>query len=192
MEKLKIKYPVICEGKYDKIRLSSVIDGTIITTDGFGIFNSSEKTALLRRLAEGEMMIVATDSDSAGRVIRNFIRGIIPKEKIINVYIPQIKGKERRKDKPSAEGTLGVEGMDNSLLYSLFLPYVGDVERKMHLTKADMYAYGLSGVDGSSEKRRRFCAEASLPLSMSSNALLEAIELLFDEKEFLRIMEKIK
>ncbi len=192
MEKLKIKYPVICEGKYDKIKLMSVIDATIITTDGFGIFKNSEKSALLRRLAENERIIVVTDSDSGGRLIRNFIRGIIPNEKIVNLYIPQIKGKERRKEKPSAEGTLGVEGMDIDVLRNIFMPYTGHTEKKMDMTKADMYAYGLSGLDGSAQLRKEFCTASFLPPDMSSNSLLEAINLLYTEEEFLKIMEKIK
>lgn len=192
MERLKIKYPVICEGKYDKIKLLSIIDATVITTDGFRIFKNSEKSALLRKLAENELIIVVTDSDSGGRLIRNFIRGIIPNEKIVNLYIPQIKGKERRKEKPSAEGTLGVEGMDTDVLRSIFTPYTGNAEKKMAMTKADMYAFGLSGVDGSAQLRKKFCTASSLPSDMSSNSLLEAINLLYTEKEFLKIMEKIK
>ena len=192
MSKLKIPYPIIVEGKYDRLRLLCVCDAHIITTDGFGIFKNSEKSALLRRLAENERIIVVTDSDSGGRLIRNFIRGIIPNEKIVNLYIPQIKGKERRKEKPSAEGTLGVEGMDIDVLRNIFMPYTGHTEKKMDMTKADMYAYGLSGVDGSAQLRKEFCTASFLPPDMSSNSLLEAINLLYTEEEFLKIMEKIK
>ncbi len=192
MEKLKIKYPVICEGRYDKIKLSSVIDGVIITTDGFGVFKNEEKISLLKQLAKEECIIVVTDSDGAGRVIRNFIRGIIPKEKTVNLYVPQILGKERRKARPSAEGTLGVEGMDASLLRNLFSPYTGDIKQKLSLTKTDLYAFGLSGGEGSASLREKFCIRANLPKSMSANALLEAINLLFDEEAFFKILEDIK
>lgn len=192
MEKLKIKYPVICEGKYDKIKLSSVIDGVIITTDGFGVFKNEEKASLLRKLASEEKIIVVTDSDGAGRVIRNFIRGIIPAEKIINLYIPQIKGKEKRKEKPSAEGTLGVEGMKRELLEKIFAPYTGEVKNKLSLTKTDFFVLGLSGGENSSRLRRKFCAAADLPEEMSSNALLEAVNLLLDEETFYKILESVK
>lgn len=192
MEKLKIKYPVICEGKYDKIKLSSVIDGVIITTDGFGVFKNDEKASLLRKLASEEKIIVVTDSDGAGRVIRNFIRGIIPAEKIVNLYIPQIKGKEKRKEKPSAEGTLGVEGMTAELLYKIFLPYTGEIKNKLSLKKTDFFVLGLSGGDNSSYLRRKFCTAAGLPAEMSANALLEAVNLLFDEETFYKILEDVK
>lgn len=192
MEKLKIKYPVICEGKYDKIKLSSVIDGVIITTDGFGVFKNDEKASLLRKLASEEKIIVVTDSDGAGRVIRNFIRGIIPAEKIVNLYIPQIKGKEKRKEKPSAEGTLGVEGMTAELLYKIFLPYTGEIKNKLSLKKTDFFILGLSGGDNSSYLRRKFCTAAGLPAEMSANALLEAVNLLLDEETFYKILEDVK
>lgn len=192
MEKLKIKYPVICEGRYDKIKLSSVIDTVIITTDGFGVFKNDEKISLLRQLSEKGRIIVVTDSDGGGRVIRNFIRGIIPKENIINLYIPQIIGKEKRKSRPSAEGTLGVEGMDVSLLRDIFAPYTGEVKQQLSLTKADFYSLGLSGGDGAREMRDKLCRRANLPLGMASNALLEAVNLLFDEETFFKILEDIK
>ena len=192
MEKLKIKYPVICEGKYDKIKLSSVIDGVIITTDGFGVFKNDEKASLLRKLASEEKIIVVTDSDGAGRVIRNFIRGIIPAEKIVNLYIPQIKGKEKRKEKPSAEGTLGVEGMTAELLHKIFLLYTGGIKNKLSLKKTDFFILGLSGGDNSSYLRRKFCTAAGLPAEMSANALLEAVNLLFDEETFYKILEDVK
>ena len=192
MEKLKIKYPVICEGKYDKIKLSSVIDGVIITTDGFGVFKNDEKASLLRKLASEEKIIVVTDSDGAGRVIRNFIKGIIPADKIVNLYIPQIKGKEKRKEKPSAEGTLGVEGMTAELLHKIFAPYTGEVKNKLSLKKTDFFLLGLSGGENSSYLRRKFCISAGLPAEMSANALLEAVNLLFDEETFYKILEDVK
>ena len=121
-EKLKIPYPILVEGKYDRLRLLSVLDAQIITTDGFGIFNKKEKTSLLRALAKAGQIIVLTDSDGAGKLIRSHVSGCLPKESVINLYTPEIFGKEKRKAEPSAEGKLGVEGMERELLYNLFLP----------------------------------------------------------------------
>ena len=115
-ERLKIPYPVIVEGRYDKLRLDAVMEGQILTTDGFGLFNKKEKTMLFRALAKSTPVIVLTDSDGAGTLIRSHLSGMIPKERLIHLYIPRIEGKEKRKDAPSAEGTLGVEGMETELL----------------------------------------------------------------------------
>lgn len=123
MEKLKIPYPILVEGKYDKIKLDSVLDANIIVTDGFGVFKNSEKTSLIRKLAEKTPIICAFDSDNAGLVIRNHIKSALPKEKIIHVYFPEIEGKERRKEKFSKQGLLGVEGMEADLIRKLFAPY---------------------------------------------------------------------
>ena len=121
--RIKIDRPVIVEGKYDKIKLQSVIDATIITTDGFGIFNRKEKLMLIRRLAAGSGVIVLTDSDGAGKVIRKYISSALPKEKVVHIYIPEIPGKEKRKQTPSKAGTLGVEGIEqNAALQKLFAP----------------------------------------------------------------------
>ena len=128
MEKLKIPYTIIVEGRYDKIKLSSVCDARIVTTDGFGIFKKQEKLSLIRALAKDLPVIVLTDSDGAGKLIRSHITSALPREKIIQLYIPQIEGKERRKTAPSAEGTLGVEGIDVDVLRNLFLPFAGAIE----------------------------------------------------------------
>ena len=116
---LNIPYPIIVEGKYDRLRLLSVCQATVLTTDGFGIFKKNEKLSLFRALGEKTPVIVLTDSDGAGKLIRSHLSSAIPKDRIIQLYIPKIKGKEKRKDTPSAEGTLGVEGMERELLYSL-------------------------------------------------------------------------
>lgn len=121
--RLTIRQVVIVEGRYDKIKLSSILDAVILTTDGFGIFKDKEKQSLIRRLAETRGLITATDSDSAGMLIRNFIGGIVPKGRVIHLLIPPIPGRERRKSTPSKEGTLGVEGMEADLLRALFAPY---------------------------------------------------------------------
>ena len=126
MDRLKISIPIAVEGKYDKIKLSSIIDGQIITTDGFGVFASDEKKMLIRRLAEPRGIIVLTDSDGAGLVIRNYFRSILPKDKLINLYTPQIAGKEKRKKCPSKAGFLGVEGIEACKIRSLILPLLAD------------------------------------------------------------------
>ena len=119
MEKLKIAYPIIVEGKYDKLRLQTICEGLIIKTDGFGVFKNQERLALIRQLAKKSKIIVLTDSDGAGKVIRSHITSAIPKDRLIQLYTPQVKGKERRKDEPSAEGFLGVEGTEVDTLRRL-------------------------------------------------------------------------
>ncbi len=188
MEKLKIEYPVICEGKYDKIKLSSVIDAYIITTDGFGIFKSHEKRALLRKICGGTKVIAVTDSDGAGGVIRGHLKSVLPPDSIINIYIPRVKGKEKRKTSPSAEGFLGVEGIDVRTLYELFLPYSGgEPVRCGGITKTDLYLWGLSGGEGSKERREKLCDSLGLP-PLSSNALLEAVNLLYGREDLMKII----
>ena len=197
-EKLSIPYPVVVEGKYDKIRLSNIIDARIIVTDGFGVFRKEEKRLLLRRLAAVSPLIVLTDSDGGGKIIRSHLSGMLPKDKIIPLYIPQIKGKERRKDKPSAAGTLGVEGMEDSLLYDLFLPYAnkdGDPRTRAAenpLSKVDFFEDGLTGGANSSQKRDELAVKVGLPTGMSANALLEALKLLVTYDEYLALVGRTK
>ncbi len=182
---LEISRPIIVEGKYDKIKLSRVVKANVITTDGFGIFSKEEKKLLIRRLAGEHGVIVLTDSDGAGLVIRNHLKNILPKDKVIHIYTPRIKGKEKRKDAPSKEGVLGVEGMTPEWLRQALAPFAGEgVPNRMELTKPQLYELGLSGREDS-EKRRRLLAEAlSLPQNLSANALLEAIRMLITEEEF--------
>ena len=137
---LEISKPIIVEGKYDKIKIGSLVKANIITTDGFVIFSAKEKAALIRRLAAEHGVIVITDSDGAGLVIRNFLKNLVPKDKITHIYIPQIKGKERRKDAPSKEGFLGVEGMEADYLRQALAPHAnGELKPRMNLSKADLY-----------------------------------------------------
>ena len=198
MEKLIIPYPVVVEGKYDKIRLSNIIDAQIIVTDGFGIFKKEEKRLLLRRLASASPLIVLTDSDGGGKVIRSHLSGILPKDRIIPLYIPQIKGKEKRKEKASAAGTLGVEGMEDSLLRDLFLPYVsteGDPLTRAAenpLSKVDFFEDGLTGGANSTQKRDELAVKVGLPAGMSANALLEALKLLITYEEYLALVGRAK
>jgi ribonuclease M5 len=189
-EKLKIPYPVIVEGKYDRLRLISVIDANIITTDGFGIFNKKEKTALLRALAKVGQVIVLTDSDGAGKLIRSHISGCLPADRIINLYTPEIFGKEKRKSEPGAEGKLGVEGMERELLYNLFLPYTdenaGARGLENPLSKVDFYEDGLSGGKDSSAKRDALAVKLGLPRGMTANALLAAVKMICTYEEYLK------
>lgn len=189
MERLRIACPVIVEGKYDKIKLSSVIEAQIITTDGFGVFRHAEKAALLRRLAEAGPLIVLTDSDGAGKVIRSRISQLIPRERLIQLYTPRLPGKERRKSAPSAEGVLGVEGMERELLWRLFEPYAGDaLPARAHnpLSKTDFYIDGLSGGPDSAAKRDALAARFDLPPGMTANALLAALSMLCSYEDYLR------
>lgn len=189
MERIKIPYPVVVEGKYDKIKLASVIDANIITTGGFGIFNRREKLSLIKRLAERGGIVILTDSDGAGGVIRSFIQSAVPKEKIYNLYIPRIEGKERRKSAPSKDGSLGVEGMSDEVLCDLFADFAhrmgfdgatsGDYGR---ITKADMMELGLTGPDSASA-RDALAQKLSLPPKMTPNAMLGALNILVTREE---------
>ena len=192
MEKLNIPYPIIVEGKYDRLRLLSVCNATILTTDGFGIFQKKEKLALFRKLGEQSPIILLTDSDGAGKVIRSHLTSALPKDRLIQLYIPQIPGKERRKDAPSAEGTLGVEGMERTLLWNLLAPYE-NADRTRRLTdnplcKADFYLDGLSGKPDSTLRRDALATQLELPSGMSANALLAALKILLSYEEYCQMV----
>lgn len=191
MEKIKISLPIIVEGRYDKATLSGFIDATIITTGGFSIFNNKEKQALLRRLAK-DGIIVLTDSDGGGKQIRKFLAGILPPDKIHNLYIPKIEGKESRKRKPSAAGTLGVEGMEKDVLIRLLTHFIdGEKASKSGkmITKVDFFFDRLTGCEGASDNRRKLCEECNLPNDMTTNALLEALNLLYTYDEYKRMVD---
>ncbi len=193
--RLVVSRPVIVEGRYDKIKLDSIIDANIIVTDGFGVFREREKCALIRRAAERRGVIVLTDSDGAGLVIRNYINSILPRERIIHLYIPEKQGRERRKKTDSKSGLLGVEGMDADLLRALFMPYsegyadTGD-HRRAEITKLDFYEDGLSGGDGSAERRKALARSCGLPSNLSSNALLTALNMLYTHEEYKKIINE--
>lgn len=185
MTKPTIALPIVVEGRYDKIKLSSIVDADIITTDGFAIFNQKEKTALLRRLAEGRGVIVLTDPDGGGRVIRSYLAGALRGERVYHLHVPAEHGKERRKKTPGRAGLLGVEGTDPAVLLSLLAPFAsGAPAHRASLTKADLFADGLSGGEGAREKRAALAARLRLPPDLSPNALLAAINLLFTEEEY--------
>lgn len=182
MEKIKLSCAVLCEGKYDKIKLSSFLDAMIITTDGFGIFNNTEKKALLRRICDERGLVIITDSDKAGFFIRNKLRGMLPKDKVKNLYIPEILGKEKRKSAPSKEGLLGVEGIDVKRLREIFVTAGICDDRtsrpEVKITKARLYELGLSGRPDSKERRKELCRAHGLPESLSADALIEAFTML--------------
>jgi ribonuclease M5 len=192
-KKLRLEWPIVVEGKYDKIKLSSIVESQIIVLDGFGIFKDKEKNEMLRRIAKNKGLIILTDSDGGGLVIRNHLRSIIPQDKLIHLYIPEIEGKEKRKASRSKEGLLGVEGVDSELLIKLLSPYekVRVTEESRSITRADLYEDGLLGGLGSSEKRKALCRECGLPQNISSNSLLEALELLYSYDEYKEIIRKI-
>ena len=188
-ERLKIPYPVIVEGRYDKLRLESVIEAHIIPTDGFGIFKKAEVASMLRALAQKTPLILLTDSDGAGKLIRSHLTSVLPPESVIQLYVPRISGKEKRKSDPSAEGILGVEGMERTLLCELFSPYANAdaVESRMAenpLSKTDFYEDGLTGGEGSREKRDALCVRLGLPTGMTPNALLAALRVLCTYEEY--------
>lgn len=192
---IKLDRPIIVEGKYDIVKLSNIIDGVIIKTDGFGIFKDREKQALLRRFAEEKGIIVLTDSDSAGFLIRNFIKSTIPQERIIHVYIPDIYGKEKRKTEASKEGKLGVEGIEEAVLLEAFEKagingeITSDEEPRRMITNLDFYEYGLSGGANSKEKRQALLKKLALPERMSSSSMIKILNCFITYEEF---TEKVK
>ena len=191
-DRIKVDQPVIVEGRYDKIRIASLIEGTVITTDGFGVFKNSEKKALIRRLASERGVIILTDSDGGGLVIRSYLNSVLPKDKIINLYIPAVKGREKRKKEDSKEGLLGVEGIDCDILRSVLAPFSSDKPViRGGVTKADFYRDGLSGREGSAEKRKKLCRTAGLPENIGANALLEAVNLLYDRAGYEKLLASV-
>ncbi|MCM1300003.1 MAG: DUF4093 domain-containing protein [Firmicutes bacterium] len=189
---IKLKQAVIVEGKYDKIKLSSVISSLIITTEGFGIFKDKEKSALIKELAEKQGVIVLTDSDSAGFKIRNYIKNITQKGKIINIYIPDIFGKEKRKQLPSKEGKLGVEGVPKNILIDAFYKAGITAENPLNdvqshgeeITRIMLYDDGFIGRNGSEERRKKLLKKLSLPEMLSTNGLLEVLNAMFSLDEY--------
>ena len=190
---LKVEQVIVVEGRYDKNTLSQVVDATIIETEGFGVFSDKEKLALLRRMADKKGLIVFTDSDSAGFLIRNFIKSSIDNSKVRHAYIPDIYGKEKRKKEASAEGKLGVEGMSAKvILQALERAEAGfsDSEGEK-ITKADMYKAGLSGCPGCSARRAALIKRLELPERLSPNALLDVLNALMTREEFLSLVRDV-
>ena len=188
-----VREVIVVEGRYDKNALSQVVDAVIIETSGFGIFNDAEKRKLLQTMAEARGLIVLTDSDGAGFVIRNYIKGCVDPKLVKHAYIPDIYGKERRKSVPSREGKLGVEGMKPQVLLDALIRAgvtFDDEETKKtapRISKADMYARGLSGREGSAEKRARLIKQLGLPERLTADGLLDVLNATMSREEFLTI-----
>lgn len=194
---IKIKEAVIVEGKYDKIKLSSIIDAPIITTDGFRIFKDKEKQKFIRSLAEKRGILILTDSDSAGLMIRSFLGGSIKKEYIKHAFIPELSGKEKRKSEASAEGLLGVEGVPADAIVKA-LKRAGviadETEEKISepITKLDLYEDGFFGKDNCTEKRLKLLNKASLPSKLSTNALVEMLNIFMTRDEYKQLVKEIE
>ena len=189
---IKVGPVILVEGKYDKIKLSQIFDATILTTDGFGIFKQKDKLALLRRLAETRGLLIFTDPDGAGFVIRNYLKGAVPKEKLFHAYIPDLYGKEKRKAKGSKEGKLGVEGVPDDVIIRAVEAsgaLQGSVPAKSGITKADLYELGLSGSAGSTQRRLRLLKELQLPQQLSSNAFLDVLNCIIDLESLTAMVE---
>lgn len=192
-QKPVISLPIVVEGRYDKIKLDSIFDATVIETGGFSVFNSRERQQLIRRLGANGVILL-TDSDGGGKQIRAFLKGILPKERVHNLYVPAIEGKEKRKKHRSKEGILGVEGIEKDIILKIFAPFITaetiQKSSKM-ITKVDFFRDKLTGSENSSKKRNDICRLSGLPLDMNSNALLEALNLLYSYDEYLELVENI-
>ncbi len=187
---IKIKEAIVVEGKYDKNTLRQVVDTAVFQTDGFGVMNNKELLQLLRQVAESRGLIVLTDSDGAGFVIRNYLKGALPKDRVRHAYIPDIAGKEKRKTAPGKEGKLGVEGMKPEVLLEVLRNAGATFEAgeavtpRQSITKADFYEWGLTGSADSAKKRLELLKKLHLPEHMSANAMLEALNVLYDRETF--------
>ena len=195
---LHIREAIVVEGRYDKNTLSQVVDAVILETAGFGVFKDQERLALLRRLAQQRGIIVLTDSDGAGFVIRNFLKGAIPPEQVKHAYIPDIRGKERRKRAPGKEGKLGVEGMPPQLLLealeragATFLDGDGPRSPRGELTPAQLYVLGLTGRPDSAQRRQALLKRLDLPEHMSAKALLTVLNALYTSDEVIQLVQTL-
>lgn len=190
---LHIRQAIIVEGKYDKIKLASLVQAVIIPTGGFGIFKDKELLGLIRWYAKTTGILILTDSDRAGFRIRSYLRGAVPEGEIRNIYIPDVFGKERRKVKPSAEGKLGVEGMEAEVLREAFRKagvLTEDKPPSDPITKTDLYFAGLSGTPDCADRRRALQRELGLPEALSASSLLEVLNSMMTREEFLTMMSR--
>ena len=186
------------EESTDKIKLSSLVDTCIIETGGFRVFKDKERRSLIKRIGESRGIIVFTDSDGAGFVIRNYLNGIVPKSKIKHAYIPEIMGKEKRKDKPSKEGFLGVEGISDEIIINSLKNCGATIEdeqakeSKAEITKSDFYALGLSGQDNSDRLRKLLLEKLDLPHYMTANAMLSALNMIMTKDELENYIKELR
>lgn len=186
---VSVRQAIVVEGRYDKNTLSQIVDAPIFETSGFGVMNDKHLLSFLRRVAEQRGLIILTDSDGAGFVIRNYLKGALPKDKVLHAYIPDICGKEKRKSAPGKEGKLGVEGMTPEILLTALKNAGAEINGetaapKQQITKQDFYALGLSGTKDSKQNRQALLQRLDLPEHMSSNALLDAVNILFNREDF--------
>ena len=191
---IHLRQAIVVEGKYDKIRLAPLVDAPILVTGGFRIFKDREQLALLLRLSRQDGILILTDSDTAGFRIRNYIKSAVPKGKIYHAYIPEILGKEPRKDRPSKEGTLGVEGMSLQVLAAALEKsgvLFAEGPRKDPVTRMDLYEAGLSGGPDSAKKRLALLQALTLPHYLSATALLEAVNALMDREGFFELLKRL-
>lgn len=193
---VKIREAIVVEGRYDKNTLSQIVDAPILQTNGFGIMKDKEQLELLRRVAQLRGLIVFTDSDGAGFVIRNYLKGVIPKDQLKHAYIPDIPGKERRKAAPGKEGKLGVEGMTPQIILDALRRSGATFEQEEtavllgELTKQDLMELGLSGTADSSARRKILLKYLQLPEHMSSNAMLQALNLLYTKEALIELLRE--
>ena len=198
MEKMRISMPILVEGKYDKNTLSQYFDADVFYFGGFSVFNAKEKQAMIRKIAK-DGIIILCDSDGAGKQLRSFLTGILPKDKVYNAYVPKIEGKEKRKTKPSKAGLLGVEGMGREELVKALSPFVDGGGRdklsgkkaEKKITKVDLYLDGLSGTDGAGKKRGRLLAALGLPDDMTANAMLAALNIIVSYDEYKSLVSSL-
>lgn len=189
MHKLKINEAIVVEGKYDKIKLSRLFDTLIIPTNGFDIYKNKNKLNMLRQVAEKNGIIILTDSDSAGFRIRNHIRNCLGDVPVKNAYIPEVEGKEKRKDTPSKEGFLGVEGIDDNVIIEAVMSQTQQVEKSDDkITKTDFYELGLTGGADSAQKRAMLCKRLGLPVKISANQLISALNNLYTREDFIKML----
>jgi len=186
---VKIRQAIVVEGKYDKNTLRQLVDTAVFTTEGFGILSDKAMLSVLRRVAEERGLIILTDSDGAGFVIRNYLKGALPKDKVLHAYIPDVYGKERRKAAPGKEGKLGVEGMPPEVLLDVLRRAGADLDAPQtqqteRLTKADLVELGLSGGKESRSRRLALQKYLRLPEHLSANGLLEVLNILYDKPKF--------
>lgn len=188
---IKISRAIIVEGKYDKIRLENLVDAVIITTDGFRIFKDKEKRELIRKIALKKGLLIITDSDKAGGIIRGHIKSFAAEGDIVNIYLPQILGKEKRKSHPSAEGYLGVEGTPDDIIKKALERFAAKGEESgRKIVKKDLFELGVSGTAGSLERRKDLQKFLELPESLTTPALLDALNSLYNYNEFVEEIEK--
>ncbi len=194
VDKPTLDRPILVEGKYDKIKLESLFSGCILTTGGFSVFHRKEQLVMLRRMAREKGLLVLTDADGGGKQIRAFLKGALPPDRVTNLYIPRVEGKEKRKEHRSKAGLLGVEGMEADVLRRLLAPYTLGAEKSQAgevLTKARLYADGYSGTADATARRGRLLAALELPEDLSANALIEVVNALGGLPVYVAATEKI-